>query len=89
MKPAVTQEYKERMEQIFKNRSWLDQNIDSIKTSYHDSWIVIAGEKLVASGCLTAREAISKAGADFDPETSIVFQVPAKIQFIWQQNKPI
>ncbi len=89
MKPAVTVEYKERMEQIFKNRSWLDQNIDSIKTKYHDSWIVVTGGKLVAAGALTASEAISAAGADFDPETSIVFQVPAKIQFIWQQNKPI
>jgi len=79
MKASVTTEYRERMEQIFKNRSWLDQNIDFLRDKYQGSWIVITGEKLVASGAQTGRAAVAAAGSDFHPETSIVFLVPGDI----------
>ncbi len=80
MEASVTPEYRGRMLQIFKNRSWLDQNVDSIKSKYKKgSWIVITGERVVASGAPTGREAVKAAGADFDPETSIVFMVPGDI----------
>ncbi len=79
MKASVTPEYRERMLEIFKNRSWLDQNVDSIKSQYKGSWIVITSERVVASGAPTGGDAVAAAGSDFDPETSLVFLVPGDI----------
>ena len=60
------------VERLYNNRSWLDQNIDSISDQYQvGTWVAVADGKVVGHG-ETPDDLLENSGKNISDETIIV-----------------